>query len=51
MVLGFGLLLGLPLTRTLRTLAETPPSAFVAGGLVPIMLIGQLLTTRKRSRR
>jgi hypothetical protein len=37
--------------RALETLAEVPASTYVAAGLIPAMLVGQLITMKQRSRR
>lgn len=50
LVLGLPLLLASPMKEAMRHLSEFPPSLFVVAGLIPLMLAGQLLTTKKRSR-
>lgn len=48
---GIAVTLGSPTAEAVRTLSEVGPSFYIAVGLIPAMLAGQLMTLRKRGRR
>lgn len=48
---GTAMITGPLAEHAMDTLSQVPTSSYVAAGLIPAMLAGQLFTLRKRSRR